>query len=478
LIKKYTIQFLFIFTLLSIFNCEKIDKDCKYTASLGCKKEVGFLDKPLNQAGVLALSTRTTATTAPTFTISGTVTGLIGSGLVLQNNNADDLTLSFGDSTFRFATRTSTYNVTVKTSPSILTCTVTSGTGTATADVTNIVINCSQKTLSLSAVVTTFAGGAGVTGSTDGTGTGARFNGLVGIAYDGSTSLYIGDGGNSCIRRAVISTAAVTTYAGQCGSTGSTDGTGTAARFQGLQGVASDGTNIFVADQNNQIIRRIIASTSVVSTIAGTVSATGTADGTGTAARFNGPVDVTADGTNIYVADVLNHSIRRIVVSTGVVTTLAGLNGTSGTADGTGTAARFNTPRALTTDGTNLYVVEQNNHTLRRVVISTGVVTTLAGTAGASGTTDATGSAARFNGPQGVLLDSTNIYISDTANHSIRRYNISTGAVSTFAGQSGTSGNTDGTGTAARFSSPTRITTDGTSLFVSDSGNHTIRRIQ
>ena len=473
------IQILFMFILVTIFHCEKVDKNCKYTASLGCKKEVGFLDKPINQAGILALTSRSNSSVAaPTFTISGTVSGLLGSGLVLQNNNADDLTLNFGDSTFRFANRSSTYNVTVKTSPSILTCTVTSGSGTATADVTNISISCTQKVLSLAATVSTFAGQASTTGTTDGTGGTARFNGLVGIAYDGSASIYVGDSGNSCIRRVVISTATVTTFAGLCGTTGNTDGTGTAARFQGLQGVASDGTNLFIADQQNQTIRRIINSTAVVSTLAGAVSATGTTDGTGTAARFNGPVDVTSDGTNIYIADVLNHSIRRIVVSTGVVTTLAGLSGTSGTSDGTGTAARFNTPRALTTDGVNLYVVEQTNHTLRRVVISTGVVTTLAGTAGVSGTTEGTGTAARFNGPQGVLFDASNIYISDTGNHSIRRYTLSTGAVTTFAGQSGTSGTTDGTGTAARFSSPTRITTDGTSLFISDSGNHTIRRIQ
>ena len=96
-----------------------------------------------------------------------------------------------------------------------------------------------------------------------------------------------------------------------------------------------------------------------------------------------------------------NHLIRKIVISTGVVTTLAG-TGSSGSANGTGTSASFNYPHGITTDGTNLYVAEYGNHLIRKIVISTGVVTTLAGT-GSSGSANGTGTSASFYSPRGLL---------------------------------------------------------------------------
>ena len=93
----------------------------------------------------------------------------------------------------------------------------------------------------------------------------------------------------------------------------------------------------------------------------------------------------------------------------------------TGSSDGTGISASFNTPMGITTDGTNLYVVDSKNHTIRKVVISSGVVTTLAGSAGNSGTTDATGTSARFYGPTGLTTEGANIYIADRNNHTIRK---------------------------------------------------------
>ncbi len=158
-----------------------------------------------------------------------------------------------------------------------------------------------------------------------------------------------------------------------------------------------------------------------VSTFAG-LSLTGSQDGTGAAARFSLPFGCTTDGTNLYVADASNHTIRQVVIETGVVTTLAGTAGLSGSTDATGTAARFNIPRRITTDGTgtNLYVTDGGNSTIRQVVIATGVVTTLAGTAGLSGSTDATGTAARFYYPFGITTDGTNLYVADGDNQTIR----------------------------------------------------------
>lgn len=171
--------------------------------------------------------------------------------------------------------------------------------------------------------------------------------------------------------------------------------------------------------------------TPTVSIFAGTAGSNGSTDGTGTTARFKVPEKVTTDKSNLYVADLLNHTIRKIVIATGVVTTLAGTAGTTGSADATGTAATFNAPWGITTDGTNLYVTERDNHTVRKIVISTAAVTTVAGSAG---TTDATGTSARFNLPDGLVTDGTDLYLTDVSNHTIRKIVASTGAVTTLAG--------------------------------------------
>jgi hypothetical protein len=137
-----------------------------------------------------------------------------------------------------------------------------------------------------------------------------------------------------------------------------------------------------------------------VSPLAGSNPAiqSGSADGTGTAASFNSPSSVAVDSLgNIYVADANNHKIRK-VTSAGVVTTLAG-SGAIGSANGTGAAATFNFPQGVATDGINVYVADTFNHVIRQIVISSGVTTTLAGTAGTFGSTDGTGAAALFRNP-------------------------------------------------------------------------------
>ena len=158
---------------------------------------------------------------------------------------------------------------------------------------------------------------------------------------------------------------------------------------------------------------------SAVTTLAGTGSS-GSANGTGTLASFKGPMGITTDGTNLYVSDTYNHLIRKIVISTGVVTTLAG-TGSSGSADNTtGTSASFYYPSGITTDGTNLYVAETSNHLIRKIVISTGVVTTVAGT-GSRGSANGTGTSASFFQPNGITTDGTNLYVADYLNHLIRK---------------------------------------------------------
>ena len=326
-------------------------------------------------------------------------------------------------------------------------------------------------------VVTTLAGIAGSSGSTDGTGSAARFNSLSYLAVDGAGNVYVTD--NFAIRK-VTSAGVVTTLAGTAGISGGVDGTGSAARFSYPAGVAVDGSGIvYVADSGNATIRKVTPA-GVVTTLAGTAGSSGSTNGTGSAARFSSPSGVAVDGSgNVYVADSWNHTIRK-VTSAGVVSTLAGSAGSSGSTDGSGSAARFNYPFGVAVDGSgNVYVADSSNHTIRKVS-SAGVVTTLAGTAlsGVSTSADGAGSAAGFYRPDGVAVDSNgNVYVADYANHTIRKVTPA-GVVTTLAGKAGSSGSTDGTGSAARFSSPTGVAVDNTgNVYVADYGNNTIRKV-
>jgi hypothetical protein len=321
----------------------------------------------------------------------------------------------------------------------------------------------------------TLAGTAGSSGSTDGTGSAARFYFPQGVAVDSAGNVYVGDTFNYTIRK-ITSAGVVTTLAGTAGSSGSSDGTGSAARFYFPTSVAVDTAgNVFVADTDNQTIRKV-TSGGVVTTLAGSAGNSGSTNGTGSAARFSSPQGVSVDSAgNVYVADRQNHTIRK-VTSAGVVTTLAGTAGSSGSSDGTGSAARFNSPRSTAVDSAgNIYVADTTNHTIRKIT-SAGVVTTLAGTAGSSGSTNGTGSAARFNGLQGVAVDSAgNVYVGDTFNYTIRNV-TSAGVVTTLAGSAGNSGSADGFGSAARFGQPMGVAVDSAgNMFVADMTNHTIR---
>ena len=206
----------------------------------------------------------------------------------------------------------------------------------------------------------------------------------------------------------------VTTLAGS--SSGYMDGTGPAARFNAPQGVAVDSSgHVYVAEYGNNRIRKI-SPAGVVTTFAG--STRGYMDGTGTAAKFKDPTGVAVDSSgNVYVAEYGNNRIRKIS-PTGVVTTLAG--STSGNNNGTGTAAQFNSPTGVAVDSSgHVYVADRFNHRIRKID-PVGVVTTFAGSS--SGYVDDTGTAAKFYNPFGVAVDSSgNVYVADHDNHRIRK---------------------------------------------------------
>lgn len=333
--------------------------------------------------------------------------------------------------------------------------------------------------LSLSQTVSTFAGppaGSPADGFIDGNSGDARFTRPLDITTDGK-NLFVADTWNNSIRMIDISTGAVTTLAGN-GTIGTSDGTRSAARFNFPHGITTDGTNLYVTDQDSSTIRKVEISTGAVTTLAGSPGITGSIDDTGTAARFNRPSGITTDGSNLYVADSENAVIRKVVIATRVVTTLAGTPGVLGWDNGTGPLASFWWPSGITTDGTNLYITDDGNHLIRKVVITTGLVTTLAGNRGITGFADGTGTAATFSTPRGITTDGTNLYVVDFGNNTIRRIVIATGIVTTIAGSAGIAGFIDGSNNTARFNSPEGITTDGIGLYITDRENNSIRKIR
>lgn len=255
------------------------------------------------------------------------------------------------------------------------------------------------------------------------------------------------------------------------------DGIGGVAGLSAPYGVTTDGTNLFVADTRNNLIRKVVLSTYAVTTIAGGGSGynqaccslvyakPGALNGTGLAASFNKPTWITTDGTNLYVTDQGNFKIRKIEIATGIVTTFAG-TGISGIGDGSGIAAQFSTLGGITTDGTNLYVVDAGR--IRKVAIDTGYVTTPI-------LKSDIGTAVTLSGV-GITTDGTNLYVTEGSLAStIRKIEISTGVTTVLAGGNPAATqcqDMDGIGTEASFCRLRGITTDGVNLYVAgnDSG--------
>ena len=326
-------------------------------------------------------------------------------------------------------------------------------------------------------VVSTLAGSPGVRGSADGIGSAARFNNPQGICVDRASGvLYVADTGSRKIRR-INAAGDVSTFAGS-GDGGYADGPPGAAQFSYPTGVAVDaGGNAYVADYYNNLIRKVAAS-GTVSTLAGSFANGGTADGAGGAARFNYPEDLAVNPAGeVFVADSGSSTIRKITPA-GVVTTFAGSPLQQGSVDGTGTAARFFGPRGIAADRSgNLYVADTYNQIIRKISPA-GVVSTIAGAVGSFGSTDGTGSTARFYYPEGIEVDGDgNIYIGDTRNHTIRKITPA-GVVSTVAGLAGSAGHEDGNGSTARFGFPTGLGVDPAgNLYVADNLTWTIRKV-
>jgi len=324
--------------------------------------------------------------------------------------------------------------------------------------------------------VTTLAGAALMVGSDNGVGAAARFGYPEGVASDPAGNIFVADTRNNMIRK-ITPAGEVTKFAGDVHS-GSSDGAGGAARFDWPCGIACDSDgNVYVADTANSTIRKITPG-AVVSTLAGAAGTSGSADGVGGDARFAAPRGVACDPAgNVYVADAANSTIRKITPA-GVVITLAGVAGTSGSTDGAGSDARFGYPEGIACDGTgNLYVADTTASTIRKVS-PTGVVTTFAGSSGQTGSSDGVGSSVRFNRPEGVAVDAAgNIYVADTVNRTIRRAGPD-GTFITIAGRVGSPGSKNGLGLDALFHTPFGMCCSPTGdVYVADCTNQMIRRL-
>ena len=325
--------------------------------------------------------------------------------------------------------------------------------------------------LNLTGKVTTYAGQSGGNSELDGTRTAARFASPTAAVSDG-TNMYVVDTMGNTIRKIVIATGVVTTFAGS-GAAAETDGIGTAAAFNRPADITTDGTHLYVTDNASSILRKIVIATAAVTTLAGN-GAGGVTNGTGLSAAFDGPAGICTDGTNLYLVDANSHTVRKVVIATAVVTTLAGST-SSGDVDGVGAAARFFNPLNVTCAGGKVYVADKGNHKIKSIDMATGAVVTVAGT-GSAGDVDGTGTGATTGSPQALGNDGTNLYFAGTGNK-VRKMNIATGVITTLAG-SGVAGEVDGTGTAAQFSIPYGFSTDGTSLFVVDYGGMTLRKVE
>ncbi|HEY8784085.1 MAG TPA: T9SS type A sorting domain-containing protein [Mucilaginibacter sp.] len=277
------------------------------------------------------------------------------------------------------------------------------------------------------AAVTLLAGSkTGQTGLTNGSGINARFNGPYAITNDGVGNLYVADFTNNEIREIVASTGAVTLLAGSAtGASGLANGTGTAAGFSNPAGIVYDPVSgtIYISDFANNEIREMTTAGAVTLFAGNSAGALGLTNGTGSGASFKGPNGIAVDASgNVYVADQNNNEIRKITPA-GVVTLFAGSpTGASGSTDGIGSAALFLNPQGICVDASgNLYVTDTDNNTIR-LITPAGVVTTIAGIAGTAGSNNAIGTSATFNQSRGIIVDPTsgNLFVSDYNNNMIR----------------------------------------------------------
>ncbi len=337
--------------------------------------------------------------------------------------------------------------------------------------------NCVREVTASTQVIATFAGDR--PGDND-PATAVALNGPDGVAADASGDLFIADTGNNCIREVNAATGLVTTVAGSGFPGHSGDGgPATAAELHYPGGIAVDASgDLFIADTYNNCVREVNASTGDITTVAGNGVAGYSGDGgQATNAELDRPCSlaVDADG-NLFIADEKNNCIREVNATTGVITTVAG-NGTGGFSGdgGLATSAELDSPDGIAVDsGGDLFIADTSNNRIREVNATTHVITTVAGngTAGYSGDGGQATNAELYY-PASIALDASgDLFIADTCNHRIREVNASTGVITTVAGSASYGyGGDGGQATAAQLLEPCDVALDSIGdLFILDEG--------
>jgi uncharacterized repeat protein (TIGR01451 family) len=328
-------------------------------------------------------------------------------------------------------------------------------------------------------------GGNGTTqfGGDGGPATGANLNGPFGVFVDGGGNVYFADETNSRVRRFDVGTGLITTVAGDGVIGFNGDGIlATAAHLAQPRSMAMDASgNVFIADTNNNRIRKVDFLTGLISTVAGNGSG-GFVDGVpATTGRVNQPCGIAVDGSgNLYIADTQNNRVRKVDVATGLIGTLAGGATAGAVGDGgLATSALLNGPKSVALDAAgNVFIADTGNHRVRRIDRATGIITLVAGGAFGFGGDGGPATSALMRFPAAVAVDAKgNLVVADTDNFRVRLVEARTGRITTVAGNGGTGFLGDGgPATSAVLNKPQGVAVNGAGrVFLSDTFNQRIR---